>query len=243
MENILLKQLYRHTSKILSENNQKDYETFERADRIIIWIVGFAIGVFILLVEKDSIEQCVLPVHEVTALSLVIVILGLIYRVLSFFAMLYMTRVYIAFSSHIEIFTSLVDIPFPREIKDEDTLHDIIDYLKEDFKYENDTKYNNLTPQQQSDLRQLYVNLYTSLTNSNNVEQQLDQYNTTISKYFGVSKKKLIKQSSDNRVNRRAKFYRLLLHLSYGFFFLTLLVFISGTCYVLYKYLLQIEPL
>lgn len=241
MESQLLKQLYKHTSKILADNNQKDYETFERADRIIIWIVGFAIGIFVLLMNKDIDGSIPIPVFEIIAVSLVTIIFGLIYRIFSFFAMMYMTKVYVSFSAHIEIFCNLTDIPSPREIKDSDSLHDIIAYLKYDFNYVSDTEYSNLSLEAQTELRKLNADLYKTLAESNDAEKQLDEYNSTISRYFGISIESIKKRGTENRVKKTGYLYRWLLKLSYLFFFLTLAVFVIGAVYILSQLLLKID--
>lgn len=242
MEKQLLKQLYRSTAKTLADNNQKDYDAFERADNIIIWIVGFAIGVFVLLIGKEVGDSMPIPIYIIIVISLIIIIFGLVYRILSFFTVMYMSKVYIAFTSHIEAYTNLSNIPSPRELKDEDTLKDIIAYLHEDFEYTPKKEYANLTLESQNHLRNLYADLYKSLADSNDVESQLEEYNDTISKYFGINKKHLNRNMSEQRIINRVRTYQCLLFSSYAFFFLTLGIFIIGTIYILIKFLFEIEP-
>lgn len=53
MTNQFLNYLYSKISKSTIENGEKSNQNFERADRIIIWIVGFSIGIFVILFTKD----------------------------------------------------------------------------------------------------------------------------------------------------------------------------------------------
>ena len=64
MNNRALKYLYNQVSNSLNQNSERDFQNFERADKIIIWIVGFSIGIFVLLFSSDLKSQNFLTINK-----------------------------------------------------------------------------------------------------------------------------------------------------------------------------------
>ncbi|MXN89694.1 hypothetical protein GR160_00505 [Flavobacterium sp. Sd200] len=110
MENQLLEHLLIHMSKMATEHSQKDYDNFERADKIVIWIVGFSIGIFVLLLGKEIDKSLPLPCNSIIIISLIIIIFGLTYRILSFFTTMLMSKILVSFVSDIEISANIKNI-------------------------------------------------------------------------------------------------------------------------------------
>lgn len=240
MEKQLLKHLYRHLGKIITDHNQRDYEIFERADRIVIWIVGFSIGVFVLLISQDYNDSLPIPVNEVVISALIIVMLGLVYRILSFFAAYALTQININFISHVELAANFPELPNCRQLKESDSLEDIIFYLKEDFTYIVDKDYSSATPEQKNELKGLYKKFYESIAESNDIEAQLNEFDSTVARFYGLNLAKRNQKKSKDKTRRIGRAYRILLVSSYIFFFLTISCFIIITCYVLVHFINQL---
>lgn len=243
MTNQVLRFLYSQINKTIKESSELDFKTFERADKIIIWIVGFSIGIFVLLFTNDlkSINQISITeiIPDILIISLVIVILGLIYRILSFYTQMLYNRIIASFSSYTDSFANTPDFPDLREIKDSDTIEDIKYYLEQDFGIILPQKnYQNLTEEGINEYRNLHLNYYTALANGNNFDDQMNEYKKQIAIHFGLSKKSVDNAiSNERKIKIRGIIYRIMLITSYFFFFATIATFILGTIIILKKIL------
>lgn len=241
MTNQFLKYLYSKISKSVLENSDKSIQNFERADKIIIWIVGFSIGIFVILFTKDyAVENpnyiAITELsNKITIVSLIIVILGLIFRIFSFFAQMLLIEITIGFSAYSDGFSTVPKLPTPRQIKDTDTIDNIIEFFKQDFEIiQEKPDFANYT----QEYRKLLLNYYLTLSESNNVEVQLEEFKTKVSEYYGLSMKTINKSFIDNqRVKLRGKIYQMTLIGSYIFFFFTIATFIIGAIIILEKLL------
>lgn len=248
MTNQLLKYLYSQISKSTIQNNEKDSQNFERADKIIIWIVGFSIGIFVILFTqgydlKNPNYRIISELsNQIAIVSLFVIILGLIFRIFSFFAQMLLTEINIEFFNYVDSFSNIPELPTPRTITDMDTIENIINYFEEDFGIkEKKPNFHDSTKQNIEEYRKLLVNYYTTLAEENNIEVQLNEFKNKISDYYGLSLKKINKQFTDGnrKVKFRGKMYRMILIGSYIFFFFTIGTFIAGTIIVLEKLLIR----
>lgn len=245
MTNQFLKYLYSQISKSSFQNNERISQNFERADKIIIWIVGFSIGVFVVFFTKDyNVDnpnyKIILELSsQITIVSLFVVILGLIFRIFSFFTQMLLTEINIEFTNYTDSFSNVPELPIPRQIKDIDTIEDIIYYFEEDFGIKKEKPdFKNSTKESIQEYRKLLLNYYSTLAEENNIEVQLEEFKNKISDYYGLSKQKINKRFTDNqKVKSRGKIYQKILIGSYIFFFLTVGTFIIGTIIVLEKLL------
>ena len=243
MTNQFLKYLYSKISKSTIENSEKSNQNFERADKIIIWIVGFSIGIFVILFTKDydlknpNYETIKELSNQITIVSLFVVIFGLIFRIFSFFSQMILTEINLEFASYADGFSDAPEFPIAREIKDTDSIDDIIYFFEEDFGIKQE-KPLFLNPTQESikEYRILLLNYYKTLAESNDIEVQLEEFKNKISEYYGISKSKINERfENGKKVKFRGNIYRMTLIGSYIFFFLTIMTFIVGTIIILEK--------
>ncbi len=109
-------------------------KNFEKADKIILWIVGFSIGIFVLLLSQKSQNELINELtFKISVFALTVVILGLSFRVFSFFTQMRYSAIITSFVSFAEGFSSTPEIPDYREITEKDTAEELIEYLKSDF--------------------------------------------------------------------------------------------------------------
>lgn len=241
MTNQLLKYIYAKTSKSVIENGEKSNESFERADKIIIWIVGFSIGIFVLLFTKDydleNPNYKIISVlsRKISIVSLCIVILGLIFRIFSFFSQILLTAINIEFASYADGFATSQEFPSPREIKNTDSVDDLIFYIEQDFKIiQQKPDFSNKSEESIIYYRNLLSNFYKSLAESNDIDFQLNNFKKTVCEYYGFSKEKINKRFENNKkIVVRGNLYQITLWGSYIFFFLTISTFIIGTIIIL----------
>ncbi len=243
MTNQFLNYLYSKISKSTIENGEKSNQNFERADRIIIWIVGFSIGIFVILFTKDydvknpNYETITELSNQITIVSLFVVIFGLIFRVFSFFSQMILTEINIEFASYTDGFSNTPEFPIARELKDTDTIDDIIYFFEQDFQIKQEKPiFLNTTQESINEYRILLLNYYKTLAESNDIEVQLEEFKSKVSEYYGLSKAKINERFENNKkVKSRGNIYQKTLIGSYIFFFLTIMSFIVGTIIILVK--------
>ncbi len=236
MEHQFLKYLYSETSDLINKQNERIIGNFEKADKIIIWIVGFAIGIIVIIFNKEPTNSVINKLSsQILIYSLIIVILGLLYRIFSFFTQMKISGIIISLIAYSKGFTSPPELPTPREIKDSDNTNDIISYLNEDFK----TTYKifnlkEFTKEQLDKSREVYFNMYDYLAKSNDINIQMKEFTSNIGLRFGYSKKAMERKV---KIQGNPKFngiiYRILINLSYILFFLTIGLFILGAFKIL----------
>ena len=238
MENQLLKQLYSTTSKLVNDQVKQDIENFEKADKIIIWIVGFSIGIFMLLLTRKSENPILIELEfEITILALITVVLGLLFRIFSFFTQMRLNSIVFDFVAFATGYNNASEIPIPRTILEIDSIDYIILFLEEDFgvKVEKiDTS--RFSEEKLAEYRNLYKNYYESLASSNNIEEQMKEFSTQLALRFGLNPEDIINSSNDDSsLKSKGKGYRVLLNISNWLFFLTIINFIVGIGIVIYK--------
>lgn len=119
--------------------------------------------------------------------SFIIIILGLLFRMFSFLTQITLNNITESYLGQAR--GAIVDtnnIPEPREITENETVENLIYYLKVDFG--KDVEYNN-----DEEYRILLTNYYKTLSEGNDIKQQFETFNQTISKYFGITSKKIKK--------------------------------------------------
>ncbi len=238
MENQLLKQLYSTTSKLVNDQVQRDIENFEKADKIIIWIVGFSIGIFMLILTRKSENPIFLELEfELTIVALITVVLGLLFRIFSFFTQMRLNSIVFGFVSFATGYNKASEIPIPKTITEIDSLDNIIIFLEEDFGIKRqriDTS--NFSDEKLAEYRNLYKNYYESLASSNNIEEQMKEFSTQLAFRFGLKPEDVMNSSKDDSsIKSKGKGYRVLLNVSYWLFFLTIINFIVGIGIVAFK--------
>ena len=234
-----LKFLYSKSNKLLTENSDRVNNTFERADKIIIWLVGFSIGVFVLLLSSDldkanpNFKLITSLSINIIIISLIVVILGLLFRLCSFFAQNYLNSALMNFSGFTESQVNFPDLPEVHEIKETDSIDDILFYLDLDYGYKRD-KPINLPPDKMKEYRGLLKTFYEELARTNDQEKQLEIFWKTYAEYFGLTKKetaKYIKGKTNHR--RNGKLHRIFYVLASALFLLTIGTFIFGVSLIL----------
>ncbi|MEL1248105.1 MULTISPECIES: hypothetical protein [Flavobacterium] len=243
MTNQFLKYLYSKISKSTIENGERSNQSFERADRIIIWIVGFSIGIFVILFTKDydiknpNYKTITELSNQITIVSLIVVIFGLIFRIFSFFSQMLLTAINMDFAGYADGFSTTLEFPTPRKIKNSDTIEDIIYYFEQDFKIiQEKPDFSNSSQESIKEYRTLLINYYKSLADGNDIEVQIEEYKNKLCEYYGISKEKINERFDNNKnVKLRGKVYQKTLIGSYIFFFLTIATFIIGAIIILEK--------
>ena len=233
MTNIFLKKLYEITETTIVNINESSKANFERSDRIITWIVGFSIGIFVLVFPKDlivglsKIEKFTLSILN---FSLFVIIFGLLYRICSFLTQTLNSIILSDISNYFRGLNINTDeIPSPREISGDETTFQLIQYLKEDFNYSLSYDVNG----EDLELNKILINYYNILADENNIDKQLTTFKKQISKYFGISVKYIEFFNVEKNIVKRGKVYISFSILSSIFFIITIGIFIYGAVKIL----------
>lgn len=234
MEQQLLKYLYEISSGFVENFNNRLTQNFERADKIIIWIVGFAIGVFILTFQnkpKNYFDE--FTSNLIIIFALTVVISGLIYRIFSFLTVMISNQIQMSYEFYSKVFIKKDDFPDPIEISESDTIEDIQFELEEDFGIIDDMDSSKLNENEKKEYRKCLVDLYNSYAEVNNRDEQIDEFKTVFNNYFGISYKKSDKAgNNDKNVKRTGKRLKILSFIAVFFFIMSIAVFIIG-CIIL----------
>ena len=236
MNNALLKHLYSTTSKVLLTQTDRINENFEKADKIIIWIVGFSIGIFVLLLSQKAENPLIIELtNEISIFSLTVVILGLIFRIFSFFTQIKYSTIVTGFVSFAEGFSNSPEIIETREITEKDSAEDLIKYLKLDFGEEvKDKNVSRMDSENKKVYRGLLLNYYNILKEPIDAEKQLEKFTTNFALHFGFSKAYIEKRiNNESKIKRNGIIFRVMLFISMLLFFLTIGTFIFGVGTVL----------
>lgn len=242
MESQLLKQLYSTTSKLVNDQVQRDIDNFEKADRIIIWIVGFSIGIFTLILTRETKNPLINELEfEIIIISLITVIIGLLFRIFSFFTQMHLNSIVFEFVTYAAGYNNASEIPIPKTILEIDSIDNIIIFLEEDFGIKTqkiDTT--NFSDEKLREYRNLYKNYYESLASSNNIEEQIKEFSTQLALRFGLNPTDVMNSTQNNsEIKSKGNRYRTLLTISYWLFFLTIINFIVGIAIIAYKLILN----
>ncbi len=228
MTNLFLKKIYELTEKTIININESNKANFEKADQIIIWIVGFSIGIFVLILPKDkldSLKDIYGTTYETLNLALYVIIFGLLYRIFSFITSLINSMILNDLSSFSRGFSANVDdIPIPRDIIGNETTTQLAEYLKEDFNYSIPFVINQEDPK----LKELLLNYYIFLKKSNNVTKQINDFKIDISKYLGVNINYINFFTKEKTIIYRGKIYFYISIITSLLFIITVSLFIIG---------------
>lgn len=228
MTNIFLKTIYRLTEKTIVDINESNKANFEKADQIITWIVGFSIGILVLILPKDNIESLkdlYGTTYYLLNLALLVIFFGLLYRIFSFITNLVNSTILNDLSGFTRGFTANLDeIPIARSLSGNETTIQIAQYLKEDFNYVAPYKIEQDDPQ----LTSLMVNYYKILADSNDVDKQLSEFKIQIGKYFGLSQNYIEFFTKEKTIIIRGSVYFYLTILTSLLFITTIGIFIFG---------------
>ncbi|MGX1930193.1 hypothetical protein [Flagellimonas sp. 2504JD4-2] len=236
MDYELLKHLYSTTSKVLITHTDQINKNFEKADKIIIWIVGFSIGIFVLLISQKTENRLILDLtFEIYVYSLSVVILGLLFRISSFFTQIRYSTIVIELASYSEGLNNTPELNETRKIDENDSAEDVIEYLRLDFNEQVRTlETSQLSEEKKKEYRQLLINYYQALAEPKDIEKQLDSFKLDYANRFGFSKSYFDKRiNNPKRTFIRGILYRVMFNLSMSLFFLTIGVFILGVAIVL----------
>ncbi len=242
MENQLLKQLYATTSKLVNDQVQRDIDNFEKADKIIIWIVGFSIGIFTLILTRNSENSLINELEfEIIIVSLITIVLGLLFRIFSFFTQMRLNSIVFDFVSFATGYNKASEIPIPKEILEVDSIDNIIIFLEEDFGIKvQKMDTSNFSNEKLTEYRNLLKNYYESLASSNNIDEQMKEFSTQLALRFGLNPEDVLNSSQDDSsIKSKGKGYRILLSISYWLFFLTIINFIVGIGIVAFKLIIN----
>lgn len=228
MTNIFLKKIYELTEKTILNINESSKTNFERADQIITWIVGFSIGIFVLILPKDKIDNLkdiYGTTYQTLNFSLYVIIFGLLYRIFSFITNILNSMILNDLSSFSRGFSANIDeIPIPRNLTGNETTIQIAEYLKEDFNYVTPYEVKHENPE----LKELLFNYYNILANSNDIDKQLSEFKIQIGKYLGINKSYIDFLTKDKTIIYRGKIYFFLSVLTVLLFVTTVVLFIVG---------------
>jgi hypothetical protein len=236
MNNALLKHLYSTTSKVLLTQSDRINENFEKADKIIIWIVGFSIGIFVLLISQKSKNGIITDLtFEISIYSLIVVILGLLFRICSFFTQIKYSTIIVGFISFAEGFVNTPEILELREIDENESAENLIEFLKNDFDADfKEQDLSKMSTEKIEEYRGLLLNYYRVLAEPRDTEKQLEKFKTNFANHFGFSKKYMDKRiNNENRIKVGGLVFRGIFYLSMSLFFLTIGTFILGIGVVL----------
>ncbi|MDN3606433.1 hypothetical protein [Kaistella yonginensis] len=229
MTNIFIKKIYELTEKTIVDINESNKANFEKADQIIIWIVGFSIGIFVLILPNgkiDSLKDIYGTTYHTLNFALYVIIFGLLYRIFSFITNILNSMILNDLASFSRGFSANIDeIPVPRNLTGNETTIQIAEYLKEDFNY--------IIPyevkQEDPKMKELLINYYNILANSNDIDKQLSEFKMQIGKYLGVNKSYIDFFTKEKTIIYRGKMYFFLSILTSILFITTVLIFIIGT--------------
>jgi len=234
-------------SKTLSENRQYFYKITDQADKIIVWLVGFSITSIALTISK-SIELN-LFLENLTNFVLIFgsltVIFGVLYRIFVFIAQSLELRILLEFETYVEGYNNPPVIHVGREINDDNTYNEIVDFIKADFGKESDRIDISLLNETEIErIRQAALNYYNSLNYWNNklFEKEKEGVKSVLMTQLGNSKRKVEKIFNDTTPNKFIrKVYWTSLYTSQTLFILSCLSFTTGMIVILIQYIIKIS--
>src|SRR5690606_454612 len=179
---------------------------------------------------------------EISVFSLTVVILGLTFRIFSFFTQMRYSAIVTSFISFAEGFSYTPEIPNVREITEKDSAEDIIGYLKSDFdEVVKDKNVSQMDAENKKVYRGLLLNYYLILNEPRDVEKQLVNFKNNFANHFGFSKAYMDKRiNNENRIKRNGIIFRIMLYISMVLFFLTIATFIFGVGTILNQFICQV---
>lgn len=220
------RKFYTSINETLKEKIKQRGLIFEQAEKIIIWIVGFCIGAFIILLPKDNFEidyfKSITGIKKTIMLYLLyIVCSGLLFRIISFMTEVILDNISRSLTGYFQGRTILMDTK-KTEIKNEYDSAQIIEIINNDFGYQlnNDSNYD--SPQ----FRKLLKNIYEQAFDDTLFFEEFEQEYLL---YFGFKNKTLINiYRKKNYIYLRGIIYRILYFLSVITFLTTIIIAILG---------------
>jgi len=229
--------------KIISRNRDYFYKLSDQADRIIVWLVGFSIASIALTLSNQVILVEIsktLPLIIVVFASLTI-IFGILYRTFMYLAQVIEIQMLITFEGYVRGYINPPEISLSRELKGNETINDLNNFLKEDFNVEiSEINEENLNSDQVSEIRINLINYYHSLAviNDKFLKSQITDIKNVLKSILGYSEKKAdhIFYPVKTKINWH-KFYWFSMNISVILFLMTTLVFISGFIIFMLKFI------
>lgn len=233
---------FKSTLEIVLKNREAYFKITDQSDRIIVWLVGFSIATIALLISKSNTLINLPPnlPQTIVIFASLVIILGILYRTILYVAQFLENHLLLRF----EGFVGSIHGPklaTPRNLKETDTLEDIIKYFKTDFDLDfSNIEINGLNDQQKEVYRLIVYSHYSKLSTAfkEDLENELNRISTVLKYHFGYSKKSLNRFKELKRANRRIpRFFWFCFYSSHVLFLLTVLTFMVGTLLFLVKYI------
>jgi hypothetical protein len=171
----------------IKENRSYVDKSFENADKIIIWLVGFSIAAIglVLRYKKDLSEYEDL-LNRVILFSCLTVIFGILYRIMKFLSDNLEALIFLVFSFEVESF-NINQVLKGRSIIKEDSSEDIIKYIESDFEVTLDkTKIEN---KDELSFRKSLIQYYSDLDDKD-LKRQIAEMDNISNKYFAQKENK-----------------------------------------------------
>ena len=229
--------------KILNRNREFYYKLTDQADRIIVWLVGFSIASIALSISNEKLINEISGnlSKTIVIFSSITIIFGVLYRTFMYLAQSIENQMIVNFEGYIEGYNNPPDITLPREIEDNETVNNLIYYLKEDFNIDiQAVNENNLSQEQYTKMQNDLFEYYNTLAEINNkhLDSQIDEIKDVLKSNLGLSEKRLerIFNQEKPKINWH-KIYWFSIYFSTILFLVTTLVFVSGFITFLICYL------
>ncbi|MDR6528388.1 hypothetical protein J2787_003825 [Chryseobacterium rhizosphaerae] len=210
----------------MTSDSLKNREIFEQAEKIIVWIVGFSIGVFALQVpEVTSNYKSIEGVRKIImTYSLYTIIFGISFRISSFLTEIILKDILTSFKSKYFGEKIMLEIKKQHISSETHNANQIIDILNEEFNFNIEKASHQLN--ENKDFIDTLINIY---ENSFNDMELLDTITKDSLIYFGYKKNGLVKiTNSENFIYFRGILYRLLTAITSLLFITTLGFFLFG---------------
>lgn len=233
-------------NKTISNNRQYFYKISDQSDKIIVWLVGFSITSIALSINKE--KELNTFINNLTDYILICgsltVIFGVLYRIFLFLTQALEVNILVAFEGYIEGYNNPPGVHFGRDLTENDTYYDIIQYMKTDFDIEIERVDITLLDSTHAEImRKSVIDYYNSLNNWSNqkLERETNEIKSVLSAYLGYSKEKLDRLFNPKEPKiRTTSLYWFSLYAASTLFIMSCLAFTSGMSIILVKYLMKI---
>jgi hypothetical protein len=222
------------TVQHLLSTHQKNIETVnQRADKIIVWLVGFSIGAIVLLISKNiNIGEGynISPFILILFCSLTI-IFGILYRITAYISEIIGNDLLLSLKAGVIGHENPNTIHFPRNIDENSTLEQIRKFIAEEFNLELPLeKIVNLSAEEKEKTRKLFIEILQKRASKISSEDllEINKIKVVIKKSLGCSEREINKlfEPQNRKINYRI--YSWSYRFSWIFFILTNLVFLCG---------------
>src|SRR5690554_3995180 len=153
--------------KIISRNREYYFKISEQADKIIVWLVGFSIASIALSISNSKllIEISDLLPAVIIIFSSLTIIFGVLYRTFIYIAQTLENHMLISFEGYVEGYNNPPDIELPRDINNNESIENLVNFLHEDFKVEiGEINKGNLSQEQISKIQEDLIKYYRTLS-------------------------------------------------------------------------------